>query len=51
MREIYQEIMSGHERVVDADLPDFFGSVEHEALINMIAEKVSDSMVIMNFMG
>ena len=46
MRKIYQEIMSGHEWVVDADLRDFFGSVEHEALINMIAEKVSDSRVL-----
>ena len=38
--------MSGHEWVVDADLRDFFGNVEHEALIDMIAEKISDSRVL-----
>lgn len=46
MRKIYREIMTGHEWVVDADLRDFFGNVEHEALLDMIAEKVSDSRVL-----
>ena len=46
MRKIYREIMSGNEWVVDADLRDFFGNVEHEALIDMIAEKISDSRVL-----
>jgi len=46
MRKIYHEIMHGCEWVVDADLRDFFGNVEHEALIDMIAEKISDSRVL-----
>ena len=46
MRKIYHEIMHGHEWVVDADLRDFFGNVGHEALIDMIAEKISDSRAL-----
>lgn len=46
MRKIYREIMSGQEWVVDADLRDFFGNVGHETLLDMIAEKVSDSRVL-----
>ena len=46
MRKIYFEIMSGCEWVVDADLRDFFGNVHHERLIDMLAERVSDSRVL-----
>lgn len=46
MRKIYYEIMDGCEWVVDADLRDFFGTVHHERLIDMIAEKVSDGRIL-----
>jgi group II intron reverse transcriptase/maturase len=46
MRKIYREIIGGCEWVLDADLRDFFGNVEHELLINKIAEKVSDGRVL-----
>lgn len=46
MRKIYREIIDGCEWVLDADLRDFFGNVEHEVLINKIAEKVSDGRVL-----
>lgn len=46
MRKIYREIQDGHEWVVDADLRDFFGTVQHEKLIDMIAERVSDSKIL-----
>ncbi|WHX50065.1 group II intron reverse transcriptase/maturase [Paenibacillus woosongensis] len=46
MRKIYREILNGNEWVLDADLKDFFGSVHHERLIDMIAEKVSDGRVL-----
>lgn len=46
MRKIYREIMAGCEWVVDADLRDFFGNVQHEPLIDKIAEKVSDGRVL-----
>lgn len=46
MRKIYREIMAGYEWIVDADLRDFFGNVQHERLIDMIAEKISDGRVL-----
>jgi RNA-directed DNA polymerase len=46
MCKIYREIIGGCEWVLDADLRDFFGNVEHELLINKIAEKVSDGRVL-----
>lgn len=46
MREIWKGLMEGHQWVLDADLRDYFGSVDHEKLIDMIAEKVSDGRVL-----
>lgn len=46
MRKIYREIMDGCEWIVDADLRDFFGTVHHEPLIEMIAEQVSDGRIL-----
>jgi RNA-directed DNA polymerase len=46
MRKIYRELMDGYEWILDADLRDFFGTVHHERLIDMIAEKVSDGRVL-----
>ncbi len=46
MRKIYRELMDGYEWVVDADLRDFFGTVHHEPLIDMIAEQISDGRIL-----
>jgi len=46
MRKIYRELLKGYEWIVDADLEDFFGSVQHERLIDLIAEKVSDGRIL-----
>jgi len=46
MRKIYRELMAGYEWIVDADLRDFFGTVQHEPLIDMIAEQVSDGRIL-----
>lgn len=46
MRKIYRELLRGYEWIVDADLQDFFGSVQHEKLIDRIAEKVSDGRIL-----
>lgn len=46
MRKIYRELLKGYEWIVDADLKDFFGSVQHERLIDVIAEKVSDGRIL-----
>ena len=46
MRKIYRELLRGYEWIVDADLQDFFGSVQHEKLIDRIAEKISDGRIL-----
>jgi RNA-directed DNA polymerase len=46
MRKVWKEIQNGHEWIVDADLKDFFGSVDHEKLLTLIAQRVADSRVL-----
>jgi len=46
MRKIWRELMSGYQWIVDADVRDYFGSVDHERLITMVAERISDSRVL-----
>ena len=40
LRKIWKEIQSGSEWIVDADLRDFFGSVDHEKLLTLVAQRV-----------
>src|SRR6201997_2308152 len=46
MRKVWKEIQSGREWIVDADLKDFFGSVDHEKLLTLIAQRVADGRVL-----
>lgn len=46
LRKIWRELQEGHEWIVDADLKDFFGSVDHEKLVTLIAQRVSDGRVL-----
>ena len=46
LRKVWKEIKSGREWVVDADLKDFFGSVEHDKLLALVAQRVSDGRVL-----
>src|SRR6201993_1789765 len=46
MRKIWKEIQSGSEWIVDADLRDFFGSVDHEKLPMLVAQRVADGRVL-----
>src|ERR1700757_3009188 len=46
MRKVWKEIQSGQEWIVDADLKDFFGSVDHEKLLTLIAQRVADGRVL-----
>ena len=46
LRKIWYELMDGCGWIVDADLRDYFGSVPHEELVDMVAEKVSDGRVL-----
>jgi group II intron reverse transcriptase/maturase len=47
LRKIGKEIQEeGREWIVDADLKDFFGSVEHEKLLTLVAQRVADGRVL-----
>src|SRR6266571_2669094 len=46
LRKVWKEIRSGSEWIVDADLRDFFGSVDHEKLLTLVAQRVADSRVL-----
>src|SRR5439155_8359672 len=46
MRKVWDEIDSGREWIVDGDLKDFFGSVDHEKLLTLVAQRVADSRVL-----
>lgn len=46
MRKIWREIQQGNEWVVDGDLRDYFGTVHHKRLIDMVAEQISDGRIL-----
>src|SRR6266853_1083552 len=46
MRKVWKEIQGGSEWIVDADLRDFFGSVDHEKLLTLVAQRVADGRVL-----
>ena len=46
LRKVWREIKQGNEWVVDADLRDFFGSVDHGKLMTLVAQQVSDGRVL-----
>ena len=46
MRKVWKEIQGGREWIVDADLKDFFGSVEHEKLLTLAAQRIADGRVL-----
>src|SRR5882672_4651827 len=46
MRKVWKEIQGGREWIVDADLKDFFGSVEHEKLLALVSQRIADGRVL-----
>lgn len=46
LRKIWKEIQGGSEWIVDADLRDFFGTVDHEKLLTLVAQRVADGRVL-----
>jgi RNA-directed DNA polymerase len=46
LRKIWREIKQGKEWIVDADLKDFFGSVDHEKLMTLVNQRVADGRVL-----
>jgi group II intron reverse transcriptase/maturase len=46
LRKVWKEIQGGSEWIVDADLRDFFESVDHEKLLTLVAQRVADGRVL-----
>jgi len=46
LTKIWREVGSGSEWIVDADLKDFFGSVNHEKLLTLVGKQIADSRVL-----
>ena len=46
LRKVWKEIHQGNEWIADADLKDFFGSVDHEKLLTLVAQRVADGRVL-----
>ena len=46
LRKVWKELEAGHEWIVDADLKNFFGTVEHEKLMALVARKIADGRVL-----
>src|SRR5271170_391367 len=46
MRKVWKEIQSGSEWIVEGDLKDFFGSVDHEKLLALLAQQIADGRVL-----
>jgi RNA-directed DNA polymerase len=41
-----KSFITGHECVFEADIRDYFGQIDHDKLLSMVAERVSDRRVI-----
>ena len=46
LRKVWKELQQGYEWIVDADLRDFFGSVDHKKLMTLLNQRVSDGRVL-----
>jgi RNA-directed DNA polymerase len=46
MRRIWRQLKAGNTWVVDADIADFFGTLSHSTLVDLVAERVADGKVL-----
>ena len=46
MRKVWQDLNEGNVWIVDADLRQFFDTIDQEKLIDLIAEEISDGRVL-----
>lgn len=46
MRRIWGQLQAGATWVVDADIADFFGTLSHDLLVGLVAERVADGKVL-----
>jgi group II intron reverse transcriptase/maturase len=44
--KIWREVEDGNEWIVDADLKDYFGSVDHEKLMALLSQQIADGRVL-----
>src|SRR3982750_2467744 len=42
LRKVWKEMTGGREWIVDADLKDFFGSVDHAKLLTLVAQREAE---------
>jgi RNA-directed DNA polymerase len=46
LRKMWREMDAGAEWIVDADLKDYFGTIDHEKLVTLVAQRVADGRVL-----
>ena len=46
MRRIWGQLRAGGRWIVDADIADFFGTISHDRLVALVAERVADGKVL-----
>ncbi len=46
LRKVWKEIQGGRVWLVDADLKDFFGTVDHDKLLELVAKRIADGRVL-----
>jgi len=46
LRKVWREIDAGAEWIVDADLKDYFGTIDHAKLMTLVAQRVADGRVL-----
>ena len=46
LHKVWSELQEGNEWIVDADLRDFFGSVDHEKLLTLVTQRIADGRVL-----
>jgi len=46
LRKVWREINTGAEWIVDGDLRDYFGSIDHAKLMTLVAQRVADGRVL-----
>jgi group II intron reverse transcriptase/maturase len=46
MRRIWRQLKAGNTWVVDADIADFFGTLSHSTLVDLVTKRVADGKVL-----
>ena len=46
LRKVWKEVQQGNEWIVDADLENFFGTVDHEKVMTLLNQQISDGRIL-----